>query len=262
MSEPHYPHSAAYRMLPKNHDTEVWFQGLGYIWQLYFYWSWFKANDAGIIDINLIDFSRATGIPLPIHEGFDNYIKCMNQDGMERAVLIDNGKKILYVYVAWYMKGGVLNLALEHDSYIYKEWLLAEIPDELIRAKFNVINDDSFDMDAFMQSVDLNIRESVRVTPKWEELFPKSFVSHLQMPDGWIMHKQVNEFFGRLRSTYPKPPEKGSVASCYVTYYKWISAYKNDIHAVMKWIEKPRERGYKYAPLSEFLSMRMYLIEY
>lgn len=261
MSGQHYPHTAAYRMLPKNHDTQVWFQSLGYVWQLYFYWTWFKCNDAGILDINLLDFSRATGIPLPVHDGFENYVKCMNQDGVERVVLINNGKTILYPYVLWYMKGGVLNLAVEHDAWCYEQWLLAEIPQEYLESRFNIVNESDFDMETFMKNVDLNIREAVRVTPKWEELFPRSFISHIKMPDGYIMHKQVNEFFDQLRNTYPNSPKKGSTAACYVTYYKWITTYPHDIQAALKWIDKQRPKDYKYAPLQEFLSMRMYLNE-
>lgn len=256
-----WPHSPAYRMLPREIDTQVWFQSLGYTWQLYFYWSWFKANDAGIIEVNMFDFSRATGMQMPLHEGLENYVKCLNQDGLERAILLADGKKILYPFVLWYMKGGVLNLSMPHDRECYEAWLLEEIPEEVIRAKFNVINEDDFDMENFMRNVDLNIRESVRIKPKWDEHFPKPFTSHIKMPEGYIMHKQVNEFFDRLRKTYQNPPKKGFVAGCYSVFYKWISCYPNDIEAALKWIDRDRPKDYKYPPLHEFLSMRLYLTE-
>lgn len=256
-----YPISSQYRVFPVGYDQTVWFQSLGFIWQLYFFWSYTKTNDAGIIDINLIDFSRATGHPLPTHEGLENYIKCLNQDSLERVVLIGNGKKLLYPFVLWYSKGGVLNLSVEHDKACYEAWLLEEIPHDYIAAKFNIINEEDFDMETFMKNVDLNIRESVKIKPKYDELFPRSFVTHLKMPDGYIMHKQVNDFFDRIKKTYGNPPKKGDVAACYVTFYRWVHSYPNDIETCLKWIEKQRPKGYKYPPLQEFLSMRMYLNE-
>ena len=81
------------------------------------------------------------------------------------------------------------------------------------------------------------------------------------MQDGYIMHKLVNDFFDRIRKTYPKAPPKGMVSSTYTTFYKWIQAYPNDIESALRWIEKPRPAGYKYSTLQEFLAMRMYLLD-
>ena len=209
----------------------------------------------------MIDFSRSTGMQMLDPNDFESYIKVLNQDNLERVLLVDNGKKLLYPFVAWYMKGGVLNLAVEHDRWVYEQWLLEEVPEEVIRHKFHVINEESFDMDTFMLSVDIKIRQAMRITPKYEDLFPKSYITHLKMNDGYVMHKLVNDFFDRLRKTYPNSPKTGFVAACYTTFYKWVQAYPNDIETVFRWIEKPRPKGYKYAPLQEFLSMRMYLNE-
>jgi len=258
----YYPVQAQYRVLPQHICREVWFQALGKDWQLFFFYTWMNTNDAGIWDVNMIEFTRTTGVSMPDYYNIQSYIKTMNQDGLERVVELDNGKKILYPYVLWYGKAGVLNLALEHDADCYSKWIMEGVPEEYMRAKFNIINESDFDFDKFMLNVDFKVRESMRVTPKWEEYFPKSYVSHVLIDTDWVPFRQINACFVEICDSYPRPNIKKEHPSNYNVFYQWIKKFPDEYQMAVRYLQKHKAAGTKNFPkFIEYFERKMYLFD-
>ena len=252
----HWAVQQEYKPIPRGILDQAWFMALGQ-YQLFFFYSWMAADDAAIYEINLLHYSRSSGMQLMDSYRMSDYCKCLNQSGMEIVTLIDNGRKLWYSYQLFYQKGGVLNLQVENDAWCYEQLLIHHIPDEIIRTKFNIINEDKFDFDTFMQNMDISIRSRSRVTPKKEELHPRIYQTHFQVGYQQITQKELVTFYENLKSIYPKPPPR---VAGFAAFYHWFKIYENEYQTAYAYIQrKKREETFDFPTLQTFLNTRLYL---
>ena len=240
-------------VFPRTFFEDSWLEVLSYEYLQLLIYGWTRATVAGFWNIMPKDTAKVnfakSGTPLKhiLHD----FVKLLNFDNKDRAILINNDCTIFFVEYIDTHRCGTLILSNDSDSHIYREMLSNGLSENFVRQRYNIVDDLSEDHQKRLTAqISENIRKKVRVSQRdYDAYLDFNIVPLHEKCNVKVTHNERILYYNNLVSIYY---EAAKTTGKYLDVIK----IKSGIALFHVWFVRYFERD--YAMLVNFLMENRY----